>query len=320
MIIIVLRIRKAIQGTKVNVKKTIIFSAYFVAISSFLVSNSFLIGSVPVVYVIPYFVVVVAAIYCSYIHSKRTLSFLKSPDSTSGNSAIYVKGGLSIYFLYVAALTIRIVINFLFIASERFYFGGNMTSATGGGGGNMTSATGGGGGNMTSATGGGGGNMTSAAAGMNATARPPTPSNTLQTAFFYSVIKKWGSSGKGNGQFSTPYGVAVDSSGNVYVADYDNDRVQKFSSDGSFITKWGSSGKGNGQFSTPRGVAVDSSGNVYVTDYDNDRVQKFSSDGSFITKWGSSGAEGVAVDSSGNVYVADYDNDRVQKFMASVTP
>ncbi|MGB8936406.1 MAG: hypothetical protein WCC17_15025 [Candidatus Nitrosopolaris sp.] len=119
IIISVLRIRRAIQGTKVNVKKTIIFSVYFVAITSFLVYNSFLIGSIAVVYVIPYFAVVVAAIYCSYIYSKTTLSL---PDSNSDNSAIYVKGGLSIYFLYVAALTIRIVINFLFIGSDRFYF------------------------------------------------------------------------------------------------------------------------------------------------------------------------------------------------------
>ena len=127
MIIIVLRIRKAIQGTKVNVKKTIIFSTYFVAISSFLVYNSFLIGSVAVVYVIPYFAVVVAAIYSSYVYSKRTLSFLKLPDSKSGNSAIYVKGGLSIYFLYIAALIIRIGINFLFIGSEKFYFNNQQT-------------------------------------------------------------------------------------------------------------------------------------------------------------------------------------------------
>ena len=118
----VLRIKRSIQGTKVNVKKTIVFSAYFVAITSFLVYNSFLIGRIDVVYAIPYFVVVVAAICCSYIHSKTTLSFLKSPDNDSGNSVIYVKGGLSIYFLYVAALTMRILINFLFIGSERFYF------------------------------------------------------------------------------------------------------------------------------------------------------------------------------------------------------
>jgi uncharacterized membrane protein len=95
-IIIIFRIKKAIQGTKVNVKKTIIFSAYFVAISSFLVYNSFLVGRVPVVYAVPYFAVVVVAAYSSYIYSKRTLSFLKLP-SDDGNSVIYVKGGLPIF-------------------------------------------------------------------------------------------------------------------------------------------------------------------------------------------------------------------------------
>ena len=63
-----------------------------------------------------------------------------------------------------------------------------------------------------------------------------------------------------------PEGVAVDSSGNVYVTDYDNDRIQKFASDGKFITTWGSSGSGEGQFTKPQGIAVDSSGNVYVDD------------------------------------------------------
>jgi hypothetical protein len=127
VIISVLRIKRSIQGTKINVKKTIVFSAYFVAITSFLVYNSFLIGSVAVLYVIPYSAVVIVTIYYSYIHSKRSLSFLKLPDSKGGNSAIYVKGGLSMYFLYIAALTIRVVINFLFVGSERFYFNKEQT-------------------------------------------------------------------------------------------------------------------------------------------------------------------------------------------------
>src|SRR6266487_1299028 len=118
---IIFRTKKAIQGTKVNVKKTIIFSAYFVAISSFLVYNSFVIDNDPVVYVIPYLVVVVAS-YCSYRYSIRTLSFVKLPNSDDGNPAVYVRGGLSIFLLYVAALTIRIAINFLFIGSEKLYF------------------------------------------------------------------------------------------------------------------------------------------------------------------------------------------------------
>jgi len=126
-IISVLRIRRSIQGTKVSVKKTIIFSVYFVAITSFLVYNSFLIGSVAVQYVIPYSAVVIVTIYYSYIYSKRSLSFWELRDRNGGNSAIYVKGGLSMYFLYVAALTIRVVINFLFIASEKFYFNKEQT-------------------------------------------------------------------------------------------------------------------------------------------------------------------------------------------------
>ena len=84
-----------------------------------------------------------------------------------------------------------------------------------------------------------------------------------------------------------PYGVAVDSSGNVYVADSANNRIQKFNSSGYFITKWGSLGSGDGQFFSPGGVAVDSSGNVYVADSMNARIQKFDIAGNFITKWGS---------------------------------
>lgn len=114
----------------------------------------------------------------------------------------------------------------------------------------------------------------------------------------------------------------MDPSGNVYVTDTDNNRIQKFSSSGTFITKWGSYGTGDGQFDTPSGVAVDASGNVYITDYYNNRIQKFSSGGTFITKWGSKGTgdgqfyypQGVTVDSSGNVYVADSGNYCVHKF------
>jgi sugar lactone lactonase YvrE len=126
----------------------------------------------------------------------------------------------------------------------------------------------------------------------------------------------------GDGQFKYPEGVAVDTSGNVYVADEGNHRIQKFTSDGTFLTKWGSNGSGNGQFSGPYGVAVDASGNVYVADIYNYRIQKFTSYGTFLTKWGSLGSGdgqfanpmGVAVDSSGNVYVADTWNHRIQKF------
>jgi len=122
MIIVIFRIRKVIQGTKLNVKKTIIFSAYLVAITSFLLYDSFLIGGLPVAYVIPYFAITLGAAYCSYGYSKGTLSFRKLPNDEGGNSSIYMKGGLSIYLIYIVALSIRIAINFLFIGSGKFYF------------------------------------------------------------------------------------------------------------------------------------------------------------------------------------------------------
>jgi len=127
------------------------------------------------------------------------------------------------------------------------------------------------------------------------------------------------------GDFDWPYSIAIDSAGNVYVADTWNNRIQKFNATGSFITKWGSEGSANGQFYIPEGVAVDNEGNVYVADSFNNRIQKFDSTGSFITKWGSYGTEdgqfeqpyGVDVDSAGNVYVTDAQNHRVQKFNAT---
>ena len=89
-------------------------------------------------------------------------------------------------------------------------------------------------------------------------------------------VTKWGSSGSGDGQFEVPFGVATDGSGNVYVADDVNDRMQKFDGSGTFLTKWGTSGSGDGQFNNPWGVATDGSGNVYVADAFNNRIQKFS--------------------------------------------
>jgi DNA-binding beta-propeller fold protein YncE len=90
-----------------------------------------------------------------------------------------------------------------------------------------------------------------------------------------AFITKWGNSTDGDGEFSNPQGVATDSSGNVYVADTWNHRIQKFDPSGGFITKWGNPGSGDGQFISPLGVAIDHSGNVYVADSGNNRIQKF---------------------------------------------
>jgi hypothetical protein len=113
----------------------------------------------------------------------------------------------------------------------------------------------------------------------------------------------------------------VDASGNVYVADTNNQRIQKFDSNGTFITKWGVGGGGNGQFSFPTDVAVDPSGNVYVVDNPNlRRIQKFDTNGTFLAKLSLSFApQGVAIDASGNVYVADYFLPGIQKLDSNGT-
>ena len=136
----------------------------------------------------------------------------------------------------------------------------------------------------------------------------------------YKFLLSWGSKGTGDGQFSEPNGIAVDSSGNVYVTD-GNSRVQKFSSSGTFITELSSKGTGPDQFFRPTSIAVDSSGNVYVLDWG--RVMKFTNTGAYVSQWREAGSDagqlnrpgGIAVDSASNVYVID--NVRVEKFTAS---
>ena len=145
-----------------------------------------------------------------------------------------------------------------------------------------------------------------------------------------NFVLKWGSPGSGDGEFAAgggPGGVAVDASGNVYVVDGFNHRIQKFDSNGNFITKWGGFGFGDGQLYYPYAVAVDASGNIFVADAFNYRIQKFDSNGNFLGKWGSQGSgdgefnfpASVAVDTSGNVYVADLFNTRIQKFDSNGT-
>ena len=72
-----------------------------------------------------------------------------------------------------------------------------------------------------------------------------------------------------------PWGIAVDESGDVYVSDTGNQRIQKFDREGNFITQWGGFGNADGHFNFPYGLSVDSWGNVLVVDSGNMRVQQF---------------------------------------------
>ena len=162
-------------------------------------------------------------------------------------------------------------------------------------------------------------------------------------------ISHFGSQGSAAGAFVTPVGVAIDqTTGDVYVADSGNARVQKFdSSGGAFIAAWGwgvrdgvaqsevctsaclagLAGSGAGQFSRPTSIAVDSSGgpssgDVYVGDASNNVISKFDTDGNFLaTIDGTSSTQGhfqsvvgIAVDQSGNLWVADDGTDNVIEF------
>lgn len=147
-----------------------------------------------------------------------------------------------------------------------------------------------------------------------------------------SFLMMWGTPGAGDGEFNFHRGagdniggIALDAQGNVYVADNQNQRIQKFDRNGNFLLKWGSKGAGDGQFISPIEVTVDSQGNIYVIDDRRDDVQKFDPSGNFLLKWGGHGTGngklsntgGIAVDGQGNVYVADFGNHRVQKFDSS---
>jgi RHS repeat-associated protein len=155
--------------------------------------------------------------------------------------------------------------------------------------------------------------------------KQPGASTSGAQSYFTS---EFGSLGSGNGQFNHPTSIATDASGNFWVTDSQNNRVEKFSSNGTFIKAYGALGSGELQFSNPWGIAINkSTGNVYVGDTNNNRVEVLSSSGTYVKSFGTKGSgngaflspTGIVVDSSGNVWVADTENNRVQKFNAEGT-
>ncbi|MGA9875624.1 MAG: hypothetical protein WBQ21_07435 [Solirubrobacteraceae bacterium] len=135
-----------------------------------------------------------------------------------------------------------------------------------------------------------------------------------------AFIREFGSEGKEDGEFREPDGIAVDSKGDVWVADTGNNRVQEFRSTGEFVRAFGVEGTGNGQFNKPSGMAFDAEGDLWVADTGNDRVQRFTAEGSYLSQVGTAGREsgqfnkpeGIATNSSGKIVAADTGNNRVQ--------
>ncbi len=131
-----------------------------------------------------------------------------------------------------------------------------------------------------------------------------------------ATITSW--SGYGNAPFNNPSGIALDSSGHVYVSDMDNREVEEFTSSGTTLGEWNDGG--NTDF-WPAAVVLDSSNNIYVADAGNTVVWKISSINGTATSWPLAYPSdvddpyyGLTVDASGNVYLADYANSLVEVY------
>ena len=152
--------------------------------------------------------------------------------------------------------------------------------------------------------------------------RKVTPSGVATTVA--GTAHEWGTDDGlcGAAKFSNPYGIAIDGSGNAYVADTSNNTIRKVTPNGLVSTLAGVAGQagaddgpaGAAKFNTPYAIAVDGSGNLFVADTDNNAIRKITPEGLVSTLAGATGSgtpasfagpSGVAVDGNGNVYVAD---------------
>jgi streptogramin lyase len=172
------------------------------------------------------------------------------------------------------------------------------------------------------------------------TIRKITPAGAVTTVAGTAGITGHADGIGANASFFSPVGVATDSTGNVYVADYGNDTIRKIAQNGSVTTLAGMAGMAgnadgigaNASFSLPYGIATDSAGNVFVAEMSSHTIRKITPAGEVTTLAGTAGVpghadgiggnasfyspHGVATDKAGNVYVPDYDNDTIRK----VTP
>ena len=138
----------------------------------------------------------------------------------------------------------------------------------------------------------------------------------------FDLVSTWGRRGDGPGEFEAPTDIALSPSGDIYVLDEGNYRVQQFTADGIFLRQWGGQGRGDGQFESLTGIGIDPDGNVYVVDNALYRVQQFAFNGVFRRQWGSQGRGSgqfqgpvdVAFSDSDYPYVSDGAGHRIKQF------
>lgn len=130
-----------------------------------------------------------------------------------------------------------------------------------------------------------------------------------------------GNEGKLPSEFDYPVCITSDTYGNIYVTDWNNSRVQKFSSEGKFLLEIGN--QSSPKLKKPIGIDIDNDNNIYVVDYGNNRVIKYDENGNLILTFGKFGSKdgefrsprGIFVDRlKDEVIVADYSNYRIQIF------
>jgi RHS repeat-associated protein len=128
----------------------------------------------------------------------------------------------------------------------------------------------------------------------------------------------FGSSGSGEGQLNSPQGMAIDSQGNVWLADTYNHRIDEFNDAGEYRNSLGSYGTGNGQLVQPQDVAIDAKGNIWVADTGQNRVQKLNPAGEYIgeiEKGQIYYPSAIAiVPSNGDIWVADNMHNCLKEF------
>lgn len=128
-------------------------------------------------------------------------------------------------------------------------------------------------------------------------------------------VLAWGKPGKEAGEFHSPIGIAVTAKDELYVSEFANNRVQKFTADGKFLLQF--PGEKN-----PGGIAVDKQGRIYVAPLMSGKICVYDDTGKLLREWGKVGKAdgdleqpgGIAVAKDGTIYVADQINRRVQRF------